>query len=175
METKAINLLDWIVTNKQELAPPVGNKLLYGEGDLKVMICAGPNTRTDFHWENGPEWFYQIQGDMCLKLFKDNEFVDVQIKEGETYMLEKRIYHSPQRPKDTIGLVIERARSADEDLDRLAWFCPKCKTLLHEESFHCVDLGTQLKPVIEGYYMGDEARRTCSKCSWKEIVPEKYK
>lgn len=47
------------------------------------------------------------------------------------------------------GLVIERQRSTAE-LDGLRWYCRACSSMLVEQQFHCSDLGTQLKPLING-------------------------
>ena len=70
--------------------------------------------------------------------------------------------HSPQRPPDTVGLVVERARPEDAD-DHLRWYCPGCGQLLHDAQFHLVDLGTQLKPIIENFYASEQLR-TCKSC-----------
>ena len=35
------------------LAPPVANKLIFGDGFLKVMMVGGPNTRRDYHLQVG--------------------------------------------------------------------------------------------------------------------------
>jgi hypothetical protein len=35
------------------LAPPVANKMLFGDGHLKVMVVGGPNTRMDDHLQVG--------------------------------------------------------------------------------------------------------------------------
>lgn len=43
----------WIEEIKPTLAPPVGNRLLYGAGQQKVMVVGGPNQREDFHIEVG--------------------------------------------------------------------------------------------------------------------------
>lgn len=48
-------------------------------------------------------------------------------------------------------------------LDRLRWYCDKCKEIVYEESFHCYDLGTQLKPVIEKYAHNEDLRK-CKAC-----------
>jgi 3-hydroxyanthranilate 3,4-dioxygenase len=31
------------------------------------------------------------------------------------------------------------------------WYCESCRAIVYEESFYCVDLGKQLKHVIEKY------------------------
>ena len=67
MALDSINLTDWIEQNRDSLKPPVGNKLLYGDGEFQVMIVAGPNTRRDFHCEPGEELFYQLKGDITAQ------------------------------------------------------------------------------------------------------------
>lgn len=48
-------------------------------------------------------------------------------------------------------------------LDALRWYCEKCHEIVYEDSFHCVDLGSQLKPVIERFAASKDLR-TCKKC-----------
>lgn len=43
----------------------------------------------------------------------DGEFKDVEIKEGEVFVLPGLVPHSPQRFADTLGLVIERRRKPE--------------------------------------------------------------
>lgn len=95
---------------------------------------------------------------------------DIVIGEGEMFLLPGEIPHSPQRFPDTIGLVIERERDTAEAKDRLRWYCDQCAAQIYEESFHCVDLGQQLVPVIERYY-ADEKKRTCGVCGHVSAVP----
>ncbi|RKP04541.1 3-hydroxyanthranilic acid dioxygenase, partial [Thamnocephalis sphaerospora] len=108
------------------------------------------------------EWFYQHQGDMLLKVVDNGEFRDIPIREGEMFLLPANTPHNPVRFANTIGLVIERQRQPSE-IDRLRWYCDQCREIVYEESFHCTDLGVQLKPVIERY-AADAQLRTCGKC-----------
>lgn len=90
---------------------------------------------------------------MLLKVVDDGAFRDIRIGEGEMFMLPARTPHNPCRFADTIGLVVEARRPA-ESVDRLRWYCPNAAAhatphVLREVAFHCVDLGSQLKPVIE--------------------------
>ncbi|RKO90161.1 3-hydroxyanthranilic acid dioxygenase [Blyttiomyces helicus] len=151
------NFAKWTLENANLLQPPVNNYCLWNSKDFTVMAVGGPNARTDYH-----EWFFQQKGDMLLKVVEDGEFKDVPIKEGEMYLLPGNTPHNPVRFADTIGIVIERKRP-EGSLDRLRWYCEKCTKIVYEESFHCTDLGTQLKPVIERYYASDELR-TCKEC-----------
>jgi len=140
----------WIEENKASFLPPVCNKLLYGDGQLKVMLVGGPNIRNDFHLEVGEELFYQLKGDMILKVIEQGKPKDILIKEGQIFVLPGHLPHSPQRFENTIGLVIERERALSE-IDGLIWFQKDGVSPLYQEFFHCQDLGVQLKPVIERF------------------------
>ena len=63
-----INIPEWIKTNEPSFTPPVCNKLMHGAGQLKIMFIGGPNVRKDYHIEEGEELFYQVRGDMVLKI-----------------------------------------------------------------------------------------------------------
>jgi 3-hydroxyanthranilate 3,4-dioxygenase len=156
------DLKAWVEENRQHLKPPVGNKMVWGDSEFLVMVVGGPNRRKDFHVEDGEEFFYQIEGDITLRIMEDGRPRDIEIKEGEIFLLPAGIPHSPQRPENTVGLVIERQRKAGE-LDRLRWYCEGCGEVLHEQSFQLEDLASQLKPIIENFY-ATEALRTCKGC-----------
>jgi 3-hydroxyanthranilate 3,4-dioxygenase len=161
---KPFNLQAWIDDNRDLLKPPVGNKQVYMEADdFIVMIVGGPNGRKDYHWEDGEELFYQLEGDIQVKIINEEgkpETID--IREGEMFLLPPRIPHSPQRPAGTVGLVLERVRRAGE-IDKLMWFCDSCGEKLHEAGFPLKDIGTQIKQAI-GEFMGNEQARTCKHC-----------
>mmetsp|Transcript_1640 Transcript_1640/g.5086 ORF Transcript_1640/g.5086 Transcript_1640/m.5086 type:complete len:319 (-) Transcript_1640:1617-2573(-) len=153
-----ISLKAWLAEHQASFAPPVCNKLMHGDGQLKVMFVGGPNTRLDYHMEEGEEFFYQVKGDMLLKIVEKGVHKDVHIHEGEYFLLPGRIPHSPQRFENTIGLVLERARDVGER-DGLRWYQGEGSTeVLYQEFFHCQDLGTQLKPVMERFFASEEHR-----------------
>ncbi|NNF08088.1 MAG: 3-hydroxyanthranilate 3,4-dioxygenase [Candidatus Eisenbacteria bacterium] len=164
-----LNLKGWIEENRQHLKPPVGNRLVWQDTEFTVMVVGGPNTRKDFHIDPGEEWFYQIEGDMILKVIEDGQMRDIPIREGEMFLLPSNVPHSPQRFPNTIGMVIERKRLEGE-MDHLRWYCENCNNVLHDVQFFCTDLGTQLKPVIEEFH-GSEALRTCKTCNTVMQVP----
>lgn len=49
----------WAEAHKASFKPPICNKLMH-KGQLSVMFVGGPNTRTDFHVEEGSELFLQV-------------------------------------------------------------------------------------------------------------------
>jgi len=170
-----INLQAWIDENRHLLKPPVGNKCIHA-GDFIVMVVGGPNARTDFHWDEGPEWFYQLEGEMVLRVQENPEggpgsLRDIPIRAGETFLLPPRVPHSPQRMAGGVGLVIERLRLAHEK-DGLIWYCERCNHKLYEEFFLLRDIERDFPPVFERYY-GSEQHRTCKSCGHLNPVPAK--
>jgi 3-hydroxyanthranilate 3,4-dioxygenase len=161
---KPFNLQNWIAENRALLQPPVGNKQLYVQNDdFIVLVVGGPNGRKDYHWEEGEELFYQLEGDIQVKIINEAgqpEVID--IRQGEMFLLPPRVPHSPQRPAGSVGLVLERHRRAGE-VDKLLWFCENCDRPLHEASFALHDIGTQIKEAI-GAFKADSAARTCQHC-----------
>jgi len=165
-----LGLASWIEENRASLKPPVGNKLVWPDTEFNVMVVGGPNTRKDYHVDPGEEFFYQIQGDMVLKIIDEGVPRDVQIREGDIFLLPSGVPHSPQRFPNTVGLVIERRRHPDE-IDHLRWYCESCGNILYDASFHCTDLGTQLKPIIEAFH-NDVTLRTCRTCGAVMSLPQ---
>lgn len=167
-----INFKQWIEDHRHLLKPPVGNKLIWKDGDFICMVVGGPNQRTDFHYDEGPEFFYQVEGDMLLKVMQDGKIKDIPIREGEIFLLPPRVPHSPQRFENTIGLVIERQRMPGER-DGLMWFCERCQTKLFEAYFELTDIESQFPPVFDSFYSNPD-RRTCDNCGHLNPAPEKY-
>lgn len=157
-----MNLKKWIEDNREFLKPPVGNKKLYEDQDFMVFAVGGPNVRKDYHIDPSEEFFYQVEGDITLKIVDDGEFKDVVIKEGEIFLLPAYVPHSPQRPANTVGLVIEHKR-ADNAQDGLRWYCESCGEVLHEQFFPLTDIVGQLRAAIQDF-MANEDLRTCDNC-----------
>lgn len=156
------NFKKWIEENRDLLKPPVCNKAVYPDGDFIVMVVGGPNGRRDYHWEEGPEFFYQLEGEMELRLMVDGEPQVHPIKEGEIFLLPPEIPHSPVRFENSIGLVVECKRKGDEQ-DGLMWFCENCNHKLYEEYFPLRNIETDFQPVFERFFSSEELR-TCDNC-----------
>ncbi len=164
-----INIKRWIDEHRDLLKPPVGNKMIWQDAEFMVMVVGGPNQRKDFHVEDGEEFFFQLEGDITLRIIENDQIREIPIREGEMFLLPPGIPHSPQRPANTVGLVIERRRVEGEE-DHLRWFCEECGAVVYDANFQLVDLGKQLKPIIEKFY-ADESLRTCKRCGHVMAVP----
>jgi 3-hydroxyanthranilate 3,4-dioxygenase len=160
--TKPFNFKKWIDEHRHLLKPPVGNKLVFENAEFIIQVVGGPNSRKDFHYDEGEEFFYQIEGDILVKIQEDGKCVDVPIKEGEIFLLPPKVPHNPIRGENTVGLVIERKRR-DGELDGLMWFCENCNEKLYEEYFVLDDITTQFQGIFKKFY-GDENLRTCNRC-----------
>ena len=167
---RAFNFQKWIDEHRHLLKPPVGNQQVWEDADLMVTVVGGPNKRTDYHDDPVEEFFYQLQGDMLLKLYDGAEFYDVPIREGEIFLLPPHVRHSPQRPQEgSVGLVIEPKRPEGAH-DAIEWYCFGCGSLVHRAELILESIVRDLPPVYETFYASEDAR-TCPKCG--EIHPGK--
>ncbi|MBL7838219.1 MAG: 3-hydroxyanthranilate 3,4-dioxygenase [Bacteroidetes bacterium] len=157
-----INFKNWVENNRHLLKPPVGNQVIYKDADTIVMVVGGPNNRKDYHFNEGEEFFFQLEGDMQLPIIENGKKRVVDIKEGEIFLLPPRVPHSPQRKADTLGLVIERRR-ADQEIDSCMWFCENCDNLLYKADFKLLDIVEQLPKLMQSFYDNIELR-TCNHC-----------
>jgi len=172
--TRPLNVHQWIEEHRHLLKPPVGNQVIYkNTGDFVVMVVGGPNSRKDFHYNESEELFYQLEGDIVIRIQEDGKIVDIPIKAGDMFLLPAKTPHSPQRGANTVGLVIEKVR-AGEEIDGFMWFCENCDNKLYEEYLKVTDLVAQLPPVMERFY-SDVDKRTCKKCGhvMEPPVPKK--
>ena len=158
-----INFKNWIDENRHLLKPPVCNKVVYENTEFIIMVVGGPNTRKDYHIDEGEEFFYQLEGSMILRIIENGKPKDVNIDEGEIFLLPPNVPHSPQRFNNTVGLVVERKRRENE-LDAFQWYCDECHTLIYEKYFPLTNIVTQLPPIFEAFWNNDDAR-TCKNCN----------
>lgn len=168
------NLFKWIEDNRDLLKPPVSNKNLYVEaGDFIVMIVGGPNARKDYHYNESEELFIQIEGDILVKVQEEGKVRDIHIKEGEIFLLPGNIPHSPIRPANSVGLVIEKVRKGTKLIDGLMWFCDNCNHKLKEYKFKLNNIEDDFLPRFREFY-GDEQNRTCNKCGTVMEIDERF-
>jgi len=167
---KAFNLRRWIDDHRDLLRPPIGAEMIWKDSQFMVMVIGGPNARRDFHIDPRDEFFYQLEGDMVL------EYIDGKgkrqretIREGEVLLLPAHTPHSPQRPANTVGLVVEPVRGPEEP-ERYAWYCERCDAKLYELSRGDEDLLADLRKASEKFN-ASEALRRCEECGYVQPVP----
>ena len=162
MTLAAFNFSAWIDCHAHLLRPPVGNQVVFAEaGDLIVQVVGGPNARTDYHDDPYEEFFYQLRGNMVLRVIEHGRPRDVPIREGEVLLVPGHLRHSPQRPEPgSVGLVVEKVRPAGV-LDGFEWHCPSCAALVHRVEVNVKNIVTDLPPLFEQFYA---SKRECPKC-----------
>ena len=156
-----VDLRRWIDEHRDLLKPPVGNKMVWkDERGTIIMIVGGPNARKDYHVNATEEFFYQVQGDITVGIIHPDtgEPEDIVIREGEIYLLPANVPHSPQRPADTVGLVIEQQRPPGVK-DKLQWYAEDTHDLLWEAEFTLENIETDLTRIMDTFW-GDEKLRT---------------
>jgi 3-hydroxyanthranilate 3,4-dioxygenase len=173
MIAKPFNIAKWIEDNRDLLKPPVGNKNLYKDaGDYIVMVVGGPNARKDYHYNETEELFFQLEGDILVKIQEDGKRVEVPIKAGEMFLLPAKVPHSPIRPEGSVGLVIEIKRK-ENMTDGLMWFCANCNTKLHDTYFELDNIEKDFLPRFKEFY-GSKEMRTCSNCAEVMEADERF-
>ena len=166
MITPPFNLMKWIEEHRDEFKVPVMNKQFYKEADdVIVFVSLGPNTRNDYHVNPTEELFYQLKGDIAVRVrpLDGSDPYDVVVREGEMFLLPRLVPHRPQRPADTIGLIVEFPRPAGSK-DHLRWYCPSDKHLVYEAEFELKHIDRDLHRVMNEFWNGPVERRTCPQC-----------
>ena len=167
MKLKPINFQKWIDEHRHLLKPPVGNQQVWEDTDFMVTVVGGPNSRKDYHINEGEEFFYQLEGNMNLRMWIEGKPQDFPICAGDIFLLPPKVPHSPQRPEGSIGIVIEKKRLPTE-LDGFVWYCENCQNKLYEEFLYVTSIVRDLKPVFDRFY-GLDKNCTCKKCGHKML------
>ena len=102
-----------------------------------------------------------MEGDIVVKIIDNGVPRDIEINEGDIFLLPPKTPHSPQRGPGTVGLVVEKVRATEDD--GFLWYCENCGDKLYEEYLNVSDIVKQLPPVMAGFYT-DDHKRTCKKC-----------
>ncbi len=169
----AINLPKWIEENRHLFKPPVSNRYLYDGRDFFVMVIVGPNARNDFHLVDSEEYFFQLKGDIKVRIREGERIVDYRVREGETFFIPPNVAHAPVRPPDTIGVVVERRRPAGER-EHVIFYCANCEALVEDIDFDCGDIVQHFSQAMLDFW-SDDARRTCKQCGEKVQKAEPVK
>ena len=125
--TAPFNLKKWIDEHRDMLKPPVGNQCVYKDAEnFIVMVVGGPNARKDYHFNETEELYYQIEGDIVVRIIDNGEFKDIRVKEGEMFLLPPKTPHSPlqrARSRSRFG----NLRSRGTKRTSLTRHCPPCR------------------------------------------------
>ena len=169
---RPFNFMQWIDDHRHLLKPPVGNKVVYEDTEFIIMVVGGPNARKDYHYNEGEEFFYQLEGSINVRIQENGKAVDIPINEGEIFLLPPSVPHSPMRSEGSVGLVIERKRR-DSEKDGLLWFCDKCNHKLFEKYFVLNSIEKDFLPVFREFYASEELR-TCNSCGYVMELDERF-
>jgi 3-hydroxyanthranilate 3,4-dioxygenase len=156
-----VNLRKWVEQHKDELKPPIGNKVIWrDERGTIIMIVGGPNARSDYHVNATEEFFYQITGDIVVGIIHPGtgKREEIIIREGDVYLLPANVPHSPQRSAGTVGLVIEQERPAGVK-DKLQWYSDDTNELVYEAEFTLDNIEVDLKKIMAEFWGNEELRR----------------
>ena len=144
-------------------------RVLWQHDDTLAFVARGREYRSEFHINPSDETMYMIKGEMRLhyRTAEGKEEVAV-ITEGAMIYTPAGTPHSPRFAADAFALISERKRRPGE-IDKFHWYCPKCDTLLHEETFVVHDYSED--PVSKAYarFFDIDEFRTCKQCG--EIMP----
>jgi len=165
--------MKWVEQHRHEMVPPVSNKYLYDGEDFFVMLINGPNARNDFHQTNSEEFFHQLQGDIVVRIVENGKIKDIPVRQGETFFVPGNVPHSPTRPPNTLGLVVERRRPPGE-LEHLQFYCDNCHALVEDIEFDCKDIVVHFKQAMEDFW-ADAKRSTCRNCGTRVTKPKPIK
>src|SRR3954463_3638728 len=161
----ALDLHQWIEENSHLFKPPVSNRYVYDGRDFFVMVIKGPNARNDFHQVDSEEFFFQLKGDIKVRIREGERIVDYPVREGETFFIPPNVPHAPVRPPNTLGMVVERRRPAGEH-EHVIFYCDNCGALVEDIDFDCADIVQAFSQAMLDFW-NDEARRTCKNCGQK--------
>mgnify|MGYP000945832915 CR=1 FL=1 len=158
------NLLGWVDANRARLKPPVNNAALYPDGNYIINMVGGGNTRTDFHHNPTEEIFHQIKGTAYIEIWDRGKFDRVDLREGDVWLMEANLHHSPQRPDPNGLCFLVELRRPKGVLDSFNWYCPRCATLVWGSSVELQDLVADLPRTFEVFYALNDTERTCRHC-----------
>lgn len=162
-DSNPFQIQQWISENGDKLKPPVGGETLWKDSKLMITVVGGPNKRTDYHIDAFEEFFYQIKGDIVLRIQEDGKARDVEVKEGDVFLLPAYVPHAPMRPAGTVGMIAEIRREKDDPLDGFAWFCEKCNHQIFRQDAYIEVLERDMPPIFEAFY-ADSENQVCDAC-----------
>lgn len=151
----------------------VAARSLYPDSQFEAIVVRGPNRRSDFHTEPYDELFLQLRGTIQVDTREPGVGLRRNlVREGEVFIVPGGVPHSPRRPADTYGLVVEIRRRPGE-LETVEWWCEQCDSVVERVEMESSQLIESINAVLELFY-ADAQRRTCRTCGSVVPVPEEF-
>ncbi|PZG01834.1 3-hydroxyanthranilate 3,4-dioxygenase [Micromonospora deserti] len=142
---------------------------LYPDSQFEVVLVRGPNQRNDFHVDPYDELFIQLEGTIRVDTREPGAGLRRQlVHAGELYVVPAGVPHSPLRPADTWGLVVEIRRKPG-DVELVEWYCDQCDAVIERVSLESSEMIEALGPLLNEF-QSSEARRTCKECG--SVLPQ---
>lgn len=154
-----IDLVGWIADRRMAIDDGTAGALV--DAELRVLVVAGRGPRLDYHINTVAELFYQLEGDISVRLRESNNVREVVVRTGEVWLAPAGVPHAPQRPAGTVGLVVERARPTGST-ESFLWYCDICDVVVHDITVELAD-PSELRRAIGAFY-ADPVARTCQSC-----------
>ena len=129
-----------------------------------VTVVGGPNQRRDYHDDPTEEFFYQLKGDIFLRLMETPGKPPHGSSDQRRRDFSAAQAHAPfaAAAGGHIGLVIEMPRP-EGAVDAFEWYCPNCHQLVHRAEVQLKSIVNDLPPLFEEFY-GNENLRKCKHC-----------
>jgi 3-hydroxyanthranilate 3,4-dioxygenase len=156
---QGFNLQQWIDENRTDWGQ---RRVIWQNSDFIAFVTRGPNRRKDYHINPGDEIFYQLEGELNLHYFKDNQHQLAVLKTGDIFLLPKNVPHSPRRADGSWTYVVERVRGKKE-IDRFIWPCENCGNQLYETEVRFDDPGDAVNQATTAL-KADPKLATCTQC-----------
>lgn len=146
---------------------------LFPDSQFEAVLVRGPNRRNDFHVDPYDELFIQLEGTIRVDTREAGVgLVRQHVHAGEAFLVPAGVAHSPLRPADTWGVVVEIRRKAG-DVEAAEWYCNNCDALLERVTMESSEMIAALSGVLESF-QASESRRTCGACGHVLPVPDDF-
>src|SRR5258708_13153832 len=111
MALAAFDFRRWIDEHAHLLKPPVGNQMVFEQAaDLIVQVIGGPNARTDYHDDPYEEFFYQLRGNIVLRIIEGGRSREVPIRQRQILLVPGHLPPSPRPPPPSLPLRFTKRR-----------------------------------------------------------------
>ena len=137
------------------------------------MVVGGPNARTDYHWDEGPEFFYQLEGEMVLHIQEDGAVARHPDPRRRDVSICRRACRIRRSATPTRSAWSSNASACRTRRTACCGSASAATRKLYEEFFHLRDIETDFPPVFDRFYSSRD-HRTCRECGHVNPAPARY-